>query len=202
MKSYYHLKYENPNDRTQNVLHVLNTNKSENMRQIFVLIEKSLFIVSASALFIMMILVSADVILRYFFHLPLTFQFEFTSYYLLVIATTLSLSRSEAQGAFIKLRLLTNILPLRFRGYLDALNSFIGSIIFLMIAWFSGINTIAQWQRGTTIFGVIDWPVWLSIIWVSIGCFALGIRLLIKTFNAIINPIIAVQNEPEQPEEY
>lgn len=172
------------------------------MLRLIEVVEKILFALSALALFAMMILVSLDVLFRYFLHRPLTFQYELTSYYLLVCATTLSLPVAYKRGAFIKLDLLGKHLPTRLHGYLRGCNLLVGALLFLLITWFSGTRTYDQWQSGGSIFGVIDWPVWLSLIWVPIGCFMLSLTLLLYAFNAFRDPIAAINVQHVAPEDY
>lgn len=152
------------------------------------LIERLLFGVAAVTLTSMMFLVSADVVARYFFNAPLTFQFELTTEYLMVIVATLALPWSVRHGAFIRLHIVRHFLPTRAAGYLDAINGLIASAAFFGLAWFSGMRTLDKWHAGDALFGVIDWPVWLSLIWVPLGCCMLAIRLAVNAFVRLRYP--------------
>src|SRR5699024_6587053 len=172
------------------------------MKQAIKRIEKILFLISALSLVLMMFLVSLDVLFRYFLRKPLTFQYEFTSYYLLVTATTLALPIAYRKGAFIKLDLLGQYLPRKVRGYLHGVNLTIGSVLFFAIAGTSASRTFHEWQGGGTIFGVIDWPVWLSLIWVPLGCSMLGLTLLIYAFDHFNDPLGSLDTTESDLEEY
>lgn len=164
----------------------------------YMFFEQLLFGFSALTLFVMMALVTADVVARYLFNAPLTFQFELTTHYLMVIVATLSLPWGEQHGAFIRLSVLRRFLPSRASGYMDALTGIIAAAVFLAIAWFSGVRTLDKWVAGDAMFGVIDWPVWLSLIWVPIGCGALGLRLAVKALKAMFDPVGAAAAEAEK----
>lgn len=172
------------------------------MLRLIEIVEKLLFAVSALALVTMMFSVSLDVLFRYFLHKPLTFQYEFTSYYLLVSATTLSLPIAYKRGAFIKLELLSKHLPLRWHGYLQGANLFVGGVLFSLITWYSGLRTANEWQGGGRIFGVIDWPVWLSLVWVPVGCFMLSLALFLYAFRAFRDPVGVINAQQAIPEDY
>lgn len=172
------------------------------MTRLINLVEKALFALSALALIVMMFSVSLDVLFRYFLRRPLTFQYELTSYYLLVCATTLALPVAYKRGAFIKLDLLGKYIPDRVAGYLMSMNMFIGGCLFSMMTWFSANRMLNEWVGGGKIFGVIDWPVWLSLIWVPIGCFMLSVTLFLYAFDTLRDPLGAVAAKQSAPEEY
>lgn len=158
-------------------------------KRIHEFIERLLFGVSALTLFAMMLLVSADVVARYFFNAPLTFQFELTTQYLMVIVATLALPWGDRQGAFIRLSIIRRLLHPRAAGYLDAFNGLTGAAVFFGLAWFSGARTLDKWHTGDAIFGVIDWPVWLSLMWVPIGCLLLALRLAVDAISRLKDPL-------------
>lgn len=143
-------------------------------------LEQVLFWLSGMALVAMMLLVSADVLARYLFNAPLAFQFELTTNYLMVIVATLALPWCERRGAFIRLSVVSSLLNVRATNGLRAFNALLAAIILLAIAWFAGVRTLEKYLAGDAEFGVIDWPVWLSLIWVPIGCFMLALRLLVR----------------------
>lgn len=167
-------------------------------KRLYTHVERLLFGCSALALVAMMLLVSADVVARYCFNSPLTFQFDLTSEYLMVIVATLSLPRSETRGAFIRLHVARRFLRPRAAGILDAVNNLVASGAFLGMAWFSGVRTFEKWDTGAAVFGVVDWPVWLSLIWVPIGCFMLAVRLASNAAVRVRDPL-GTTPEPELP---
>lgn len=142
--------------------------------------ERWLARVSMAAVFIIMIFVSADVIARYVFNSPITVQYHLTQDYLMVAMVALSLSWAEGQGAFIRLTPFQRWMNLPARRGLYALNSVIAALLFLLMTWYAGVRTWEDWVAQRVSFGVIDWPVWLSQIWVPIGTLALALRLLLN----------------------
>ncbi len=130
--------------------------------------------------FVMMALVSFDAIGRYVFQSPLTFQFDFTTNYLMVIVGVLSLSWGEREGAMIRIKAATRLLPESTHGLLYAFNNLIAAAVFAAMTVASGKRTLETYHDGDVLFGVIDWPVWLSHVWVPIAAGTLTLRLVIQ----------------------
>jgi len=149
-------------------------------------VEIALFWLAGAALVAMMVLVSADVIARYVFNAPLTFQFELTTNYLMVMVATLALPWCSRRGAFIRLSVIGRFLGVRGRNVLYAFNALLAAAVLLAIAWFSGARTLDKYLGGDAMFGVIDWPVWLSLVWVPIGCAMLALRLVVDGLVRIV----------------
>ena len=153
------------------------------VKKSLVLLENALVWIAGAKVFLMMALVSADALGRYALKTPLEFQFDLTSHYLMVMTATLALAWGERNGAFIRLTVLRRWLPETFRRYLYVQNNLIAAVIFLAMTWFSAERVYDAWATKDVLFGVIDWPVWLSLIWVPIGCTALSLRLLLNAFE-------------------
>ncbi len=150
-------------------------------------VEIVLFWLAGAALVAMMALVSADVIARYIFNAPLTFQFELTTNYLMVMVATLALPWCSRRGAFIRLSVIGRFLSVRGRNLLYAFNAVLAAAVLLAIAWFAGVRTFDKYMGGDATFGVIDWPVWLSLIWVPIGCAMLSLRLIVDGLIRVVH---------------
>ncbi len=143
-------------------------------------VEDLLCRIAALAVLVMMILVSADAIGRYAFGAPVAFQFDLTSNYLMVIVGILALSWGERNGALIRITGLTRVLPLPWHGRLYALNNLLAAAVFAGVTYFSAKGTLRALEDGDVLFGVIDWPVWLSEVWVPLGAGVLTLRLLVN----------------------
>jgi len=169
------------------------------LKRIHAGVELALFWLAGTALVAMMLLVSADVLARYVFNAPLVFQFELTTNYLMVIVATLALPWCQRRGAFIRLSVIGRFLGVRGRNLLFAFNALAAALVLLAIAWFSGGRTLDKYLGGDATFGVIDWPVWLSLIWVPIGCAMLALRLLVDAAVHVVH-VDAVHESPDERE--
>ncbi|ERS10681.1 TRAP-type C4-dicarboxylate transport system permease small subunit [Alloalcanivorax xenomutans] len=142
------------------------------------LLEQSLAAIAVAAVLAMMLLVSLDVIARYLFKAPLTFQYNLTEDYLMVIMVALALPWAERRGVFIRLTPFHRFMSPAVRRCLYAFNNLLVALMLLAMTWYAGERVWTDWQEQRVIFGVIDWPVWLSHVWVPIGTLALSLRLL------------------------
>ncbi|MES1925828.1 TRAP transporter small permease [Salinisphaera sp. T31B1] len=164
-------------------------------------VDVALFWLAGVALVAMMVLVSVDVVARYLFNAPLTFQFELTTNYLMVMVATLALPWCERRGSFIRLSVIGRWLGVRGHNLLHAFNAIAAALVLAAIAWFSGVRTLDKYLGGDAMFGVIDWPVWLSTIWVPVGCGMLSLRLVVDALRRLLNLDRRVDGHDERVED-
>lgn len=136
--------------------------------------------VAQLAIFVMMLSITADALGRYFFNRPLQGSFEFTTLYLMVILTFLGLPATYASGGHIRLDVLRPWL-MRIPGNpVERLNSLIAAGVFGFLAWYSGIEAISKFVERDATFGVIQFPLYWSYVWVPVGCGLLALRLAVE----------------------
>lgn len=162
-------------------------------------LENLLSWIASISVCMMMILVSTDAIGRYVFGTPLAFQFDFTTYYLMVIVGILALSWGERNGALIRITFATRYLSDAWKGPLYAVNNLLPAFVFGLMTVASGKRTYEVWHDGDVMFGVIDWPIWLSLIWVPIGAGVLTLRLVINAiqYGFLGRPVVDGHQEIE-----
>ncbi|MEO3387919.1 TRAP transporter small permease [Mesorhizobium sp. CAU 1741] len=132
------------------------------------------------AIFVMMLSISADALGRYLFNRPLQGSFEFTTLYLMVILTFLGLPATYASGGHIRLDVLRPWIARIPGNPVERLNSLIAACVFGFLAWHSGLEAIAKFADGDTSFGVIQFPLYWSYVWVPVGCGLLTLRLAVE----------------------
>lgn len=142
-------------------------------------------IIAGIAVFVTMVLVSADALMRHMFSAPLTFQLTLTESYLLVALLLLAMPWGYRTGGFIRLDFLLSALPFRMRETLLRLGLFVSGLYIAKLALLTGEYTLKAWQRADVVMGVIDWPVWLSWVWLPIGLGLLALRLLLDTVSPL-----------------
>lgn len=149
-------------------------------------IENALAALSLVSVFAMMVLVSADAVSRYFFNAPLQLQYEFTTYYLMVVSILPALSWTYRLQGHVRVNLveLTMSTGVRIAWRLIALS--LSFVLFAAITWYSGVLTYEVWADGDALFGVIDWPVWMARIWVPLGTGILSLRLAFDLIETLI----------------
>ncbi len=133
--------------------------------------------IAQTSLLVMMLAISVDALGRYLFNSPLQGNFEFTSLYLMVILTFLGMPASYARGGMVRLDILSGPLS-RLPWHLsERVNVFLAAAVFGFIAWHAGLEAFEKFEARDTTFGVIQFPIYWSYVWVPVGCALMFLRL-------------------------
>lgn len=143
--------------------------------------ENGLVTISAAAVFVMMLLMVAEVVLRYLFAAPLSWSVGFVSNYLLVAFFFLGLPYTVREGAHISIDLVHQRLPLRWQRVCTRAATALGIVFFSALAYGGVLLTADAFARGDAPppgSAELPWPVWTSTVMVPIGCAVVVLRLL------------------------
>lgn len=142
--------------------------------------DRAFLIVAQGAIFLMMLSISADALGRYLLNRPLQGSFEFTSLYLMVILTFLGMPATYARGGHIRLDVLRPYLA-RIPGKpVERINALVAACVFGILTWYAGGEAISKFIERDTTFGIVQFPLYWSYVWVPLGCGALTLRLLVE----------------------
>lgn len=139
--------------------------------------------VAGVALVLAILLVSANAVTRHLFAAPIEFQLEFTQSYLLVIMITLALPWGFRQGGFIRITLLSEVIPASLWQSIYQVGLIVSAIYMALLGYEAGTMFVDAYVNKHMIMGVIDWPVAWSWIWVPIGCWMLAIRTFLMALG-------------------
>lgn len=159
-------------------------------------LEFALILVASLFLLSAMLLISADAILRYVFNNPLVFQLAVTEDYLLVGVIMLSLSWGFRTGGYIRITGLANMLPEAPRNLLFRAGVFASAGYAAVLSWKSWGHFWDPFQTGEVNYGVIDYPVWLSHVWVPFGLGLLALRLALTAVGPVQN--VHIEHDPTE----
>ena len=134
------------------------------------------------SIFIMMISISADAMSRYLFGSPITGQYEFTQFYLLVILVFMALARTYMLGGHIRIRLLDKILHKIPFDLSERINAFLGALAFAVLSYISLFEAVEKFVNQDKLFGVIQFPIYWSYVWVPLGSLLMTLRLIYDIF--------------------
>jgi len=141
-------------------------------------------VIGGISLMLMLLLIMADVTLKYLMDLPITGTLEIVSYYFMPIVVYLALPYVERSGEHISVPLVTERLPDRVRRALALLVAFMSAGYLLVVAWACGQKALALTQSGDGVnviyFDLRIWPPrWL----VPIAFVLLAIQIVHGTFR-------------------
>jgi TRAP-type C4-dicarboxylate transport system permease small subunit len=140
-------------------------------------------LIAAGFLLITMVLVSSDALLRYAFNAPLAFQYTLTEDYLLIGIIVMAMSWGFRTGGYIRIAGLAALLPSQLMNFLIRAGILVSSAYVGVLAWTAGRRFVAVFMSNEAKIGVIDWPTWLSWIWIPVGCGLLALRLVLIAFG-------------------
>ncbi len=149
-------------------------------------IETALSRAAAIILFGIMIVVAADVGMRYAFNQPFSWSYDLISLYFVLAVFYFCLSRAFATHAHVGVDILHYYVSSRMRRLFELITCLISAPLFATIA-------VICWQRAWSAFlgndvmaGAIAWPSWGFIVLAPIGCGLLTLRLFLNgTAHAI-----------------
>lgn len=150
------------------------------LESVLSLFDRLFLIVAQIAMALMMLSISADSLGRYLFNRPLTGSYEFTSLYLMVIITFLAIPATYASGGHIRLDILRERLARVPGRPFERINALLAVAVFGFLTWHAGGAAITKFIERDTSFGVIQFPLYWSYVWVPVGCGLLSVRLALE----------------------
>lgn len=150
-------------------------------------IEDALGWLSAAAMFAIMLIVVCDVVLRYFFHSPLSWAYDLISLYLVAAVFFLSLSAAYTEGAHVNVDILQQTFPPRAIRLCEVVTTAIGAAVFALITYFGALRTLDAYASSDVLSGAIPWPTWPSLALVPLGCGLMTLRLLVQLVAQLLS---------------
>jgi TRAP-type C4-dicarboxylate transport system permease small subunit len=143
----------------------------------------NIFVVLASLFLVFIVLsVTTEVILRYFFNAPTLWIVEVNENNLLFI-TFLATAWVLRKDGHVKIELLLTRLSPRTRNLLLLITSIVGLLICLVLTWYSGRLTYQDFVRGTYKPSLNMIPEASILFIIPVGTFLLSVQFLRRTWN-------------------
>ena len=151
----------------------------------FATFEKHLTAIGGGILLMaMMLLVTADVMGRFFFSKPVQGTTEVTEF-MMVALLYLSLSHTQALKGHINVDIFLSYFKKRTRLVLDLVTCLLGLVLFALITWQGILAAIKAWTFWETTFGVLPFPLFPTKVLVPLGSFLLCLRYLFDIKNGL-----------------
>ena len=143
-------------------------------------VETALAQLSALAMFLIMLVVVADVALRYLFASPLSFSYDLISMYLVVIVFYFAMPDTLHRHGHIAIDFFHPWMPARMRFAGEAFGYAAGTVVIALIAWKLSGRAWTAFVRNEVPATTIPWPIWLSILPAAIGSWLFAARCLYR----------------------
>jgi TRAP-type C4-dicarboxylate transport system permease small subunit len=142
------------------------------------IVSKSSFYAGSALLMIIMVLVTIDVVGRYFFNKPLLGGLEISEF-LLAGAVLLGMGYTQFLGGNVMAEVVYDRLSAKTQARLRVFHLVVGICIFSLVAWQSGVMAVEAWQNKLT-SDVLRIPAWPFRFFVPIGTSLLVLELFIQ----------------------
>ena len=139
--------------------------------------EDALAIGSAVAVFLIMVIVVADVALRYLLNAPLPWSFDLISIYLMGAAFFLSVSHTLRLEHHVNVDIAYQGFPLTVRRLLKLVGWVASALLFGWIVWLAAATAFDRYTKGDVIVGAYTWPTWIPAAIAALGFGAMVVRL-------------------------
>jgi len=149
-------------------------------------------LVSAISIFIMLILVVANVLSRYLFNAPITGAFEVTEA-LMVVIIMLGLALTQYHGGHIRVSIVTRRLPPALARFSRISALLLGAVFFAWCAYASWKFALQSYSFDEREWGSITFPLYPFKFVVFLGVILLAIQFALDTIAEIAKPPSADQ---------
>lgn len=140
-------------------------------------------LVAAALLFAIMLLVVADVFMRYVVGRPFTFTYDLVGVYLMTGVFYLVLPHAQASHAHVAVDILLNSFPDHARRVAEVVSCIAGASVFALITYVGWERALDNYLSGDVLAGVIPWPTWASAALVPVGAGVLVLRLALTALG-------------------
>jgi TRAP-type C4-dicarboxylate transport system permease small subunit len=145
-------------------------------------VERAVTIVAVACLFAIMLIVVADVFMRYVVNRPFTFTYDLVGLYLMAGLFYLALSDTFAIHAHVSVDILVHRFSPTTRRICEIITCASAASVFSLITWLGFKRALENFENGDVLAGAIPWPSWASAALVPLGCGLLTLRLLLHLF--------------------
>lgn len=135
----------------------------------------------------MMVLTAADAASRYIFDKPIMGAYEITERYLMIILVFLSMSYVQKVDGHIRLDILFEKFSQKLQDVLNIFFFLLAALLMAFIGYEGAMSTYNAIANNLQLSGLINFPLWLSYIWIPLGSFLITIRLLISIVRLAAN---------------
>jgi TRAP-type C4-dicarboxylate transport system permease small subunit len=134
-------------------------------------------------MFAIMVIVFADVAMRYLLNSPLAWSYDLISLYLMVAVFFLALSATQRDGHHVRVDILLVRCRPRVRHAMELLGNALTAVVMFAIVVQGSFKVRDSWQGDAVVAGAIPWPTWATAVFVPIGAGLLLLRLLFSLWS-------------------
>ena len=171
----------------------------DRLRRIVDAIDGALMVVGCAMLFALMLVVVADVALRYLFNSPLQWSYEVISSYLMPGLFFFAASHTLKAHAHVSVDIVHNYVARRTRYVLEALTSTLAAPAFALCAVVSAERTWEDFRTAAASTSGLALPTWTISLMLPLGFGMLTVRLALNAIGYLATLVARCEIEPLPP---
>jgi TRAP-type transport system small permease protein len=141
-------------------------------------------IFSGFVLLSILALMSAEVIFRYAFNMPILGTVEISSYLLVIFAFT-GIAFTQSQRGHINIEIVTQCLPRRVSYVLRIVTLILSLAVFVVITWQTALGFWKSWEMQEVRWGALPLPVWPVKFVITFGSLVLCLQFLLDLVDEV-----------------
>ena len=171
----------------------------QRLKRLIDAVDTALLSVGCLMLFLLMLIVVADVALRYLFNAPLQWSYEIISSYLMPGLFFLAASHTLRAHGHVCVDILHNYVGRRSRYAFETLSSLLATPVFALATWLSAGNTVKDFVTAAESSSGLGLPTWTISILLPIGFGMLTLRLALHSYGNLASLLTGRDIKPLPP---
>lgn len=156
-------------------------------------LEDAAGILAAIVMFLIMVIATTDVMLRYVFNSPFSWSYDFIGLYLMTALFYFVLSGTFAHHAHVSVDILQHYMSPVQRRICEMAVCGSAMLLFAAITYAGAGRAWESFDAGDVLAGLIPWPTWPSIALVPLGAGLMTFRLFIHLLAHISTFLTGVE---------
>lgn len=169
------------------------------LSRVLAAVERVLSAAAVLFLFVIMLLVVADVFMRYVVNRPFGFTYDLIGLYLLAAVFFFTLSDALREHVHVSVDILVHRFPRPARRVSEIVTSLAGLFVFSLVMLLGYGRALDNYFGGDVLAGAIPWPTWISAALVPLGSVVLVLRLALQGIGNIASLITGRDLYPLPP---
>lgn len=174
-------------------------NSYQRLKRVIDAVDTALMSVGCLMLFVLMLIVVADVTLRYLFNAPLQWSYEIISSYLMPGLFFLAASHTLRAHGHVCVDIVHNYVGRRTRYAFETVSSLLATPVFALATWLSAANTWKDLMAGAESSSGLGLPTWTISVLLPIGFGMLTLRLALHTYGNLASLATGREIKPLPP---
>jgi len=142
-----------------------------------------LYWIAGAAIVAMMLITCADVVLRYF-RKPIPGTYELVCF-LGAVAVAFAMAHTSVERGHVAVSLVVRHFPRRVQGFIDAVTSIFGLVLFALIAWYS-LQYAGDLRATGEVSLTLELPFYPFVFGVGFSAIAVCLVLLTDLYNSLV----------------